>query len=202
MHGWRPAARHGDQIYLQLHGPTHDAAAVGVIAFNAAAAGPLKALHLRDGAAVVHGNAGAIGGAEQGRRAGGPQVDDMHLRSGLGQRQSVGVGGVIVQAKDRALARCDGIAVDVSAYRAAEHDGGLVVAGKHQRALDGTAGHNDGARPHGAHALARDAKGGVGHAGGAALDHTDGIAVVNAKRGAARVQAHAAAGLQLLKHMG
>ena len=40
------------------------------------------------------------------------------------------------------------------------------------------------------------------HAGGAALDHTDGIAVVNAKRGAARVQAHAAAGLQLLEHMG
>ena len=36
---------------------------VGVIAFNAAAAGPLKAVHLRDGAAVVHGNAGAIGGA-------------------------------------------------------------------------------------------------------------------------------------------
>ena len=202
MHRGRPAAGHGDQVYVELHGSAHDAPAGRVITSHPYALGVQAAVHIGHRAAALHRDACAAGRSQQGLGHRAAQVHHIDLRARVGQRQRVGIGRVVVDAKHRALARCHRVAVDVSAHRAREHDAGFVVARKHQRALQRAAGHDDGARAHRAHALAWHAVRRIRHARRRALNHAHGIAVVHAKRGGPREHAHIPRGLQISQHGG
>ena len=202
MHRGRPAARHGDQVYVELHGPAHDAPAGRVITGHPHALGVQATVHIGHGAAALHRDARAAGRCQQVLRHRAAQIHHIDLRARVCQGQRVGIGRVVVDAKHRALARRHRVAVDVSAHRTRQHDAGFVVARKHQRALQRAAGHDDGARTHRAHALARHAVRRIGHARRRALNHAHGIAVVHAKRGGPRKHAHLARGLQIGQHGG
>ena len=200
VHGGRPTARHGHQVHVQLHGATHDGSGGGVVAGNAAALGMQAAVNISHRAAGLHGDTCAGCSRQQAGLHHAAQVHHIDLRSGTRQCQGVSVGGIVVHTKHGAFARCDGIAVDIGAHRAREHDARLVIARKHQRPLNRAAGHDDGVGAHRAHALAWHAVGGVGLARGGAFNHTHGIAVVNAESRGAGQHAHLARGLQFGQH--
>ena len=190
MHGRRPTAGHADQIDVKLQ-------SVGQVGFaHMASAG-----HIGQGHAGHQLDARRPGSALYIGMGLAAQIRYPHLRSSAGQCQRIGIGRVVVDAKQRPLSRCHRVAVDVLTDSVAQHHARFVVAREHQRALNRPAGHHDSSSAHGVLALARNAVCGVGYAWRAALHHADRVAVVNAKRGSAGERTHLAGGSNLTQHL-
>ena len=190
VHGRRPTARHADQIHV-------DPPAVGEVSpSHMAAAG-----HIGQGHAGHQLDARSARGALYIGVGLAAQVRHLYLRSSAGQCQRIGIGRVVVDAKQRPLSRCDRVTVDVLADGVTEHHARFVIAREHQRALNRPAGHHDGPGAHGVLALARNAVLGIGHTWRAALHHADRVAVVDAKRRGAGQGAHLAGDGKLRQHL-
>ena len=124
------------------------------------------------------------------------QVGHRDLSAGTGQGQGIAIGRVVVGGNHGSPARQHAIAVDIGADGAAEHDPRPVVAGKHQRPLQGAAGHHNGLCSHDVQTLAWHTTARVGGAGRGTLDHAHRVAVVKAKGRGPRQQPHPAAGFE------
>ena len=190
VHGGRPTAGHANQIDVKLP-------SVGQVGF----AHMLTAGHIGQGHAGHQLDAcSARSTLHIGVRL-ATQIRYTHLCPRARQSQRVGVGRIVVDAKQRTLPRCDRIAVDVLSNGVAEHHARFVVASEYQWALNRPTGHYDRARAHGVLTLARNAIFSVGHTGCAALHDAHRVAVINAKGGGAGEGTHFAGGFNLRQHL-
>ncbi len=96
------------------------------------------------------------------------------------------VGAVVVGQHDRAAAGAHGVAVEVAAHRARQHDAGPVVLGEHQRPLERAGREHHLARAHLPQALAGQVSGrGRPEVVGHALEQAEIVVVVVGEGGGA-----------------
>ena len=200
MHGRCPAAGHRDQVDLHDFADAGDTPAADIEGRNRALPNPVRTTRLRHRAGLPHVHAGRARLCQQPRAHLAARIRQNDLGASAGQRHGIGVRGIVVGGKHGMAARHHRITVDVRPDRGRQHDAGTVVAGKHQRPLDGAAGHDDVGGAHHVQPLARHTTRCIGQAGCTALDDADRVAVVQPERGRAQQQPHSAGIRQVLQH--
>ena len=129
------------------------------------------------------------GRARPRRRA---EVDERHRRAGGLQVERGAIRAVVVGQHHRAAARAHGVAVEVAAHRARQHDAGPVVLGEHQRPLERAGRQHHLARAHFPEALAGQVRRGAPEVVGDALEQGQIVVVVVGECG--RAGQHAVSG--------
>ncbi len=135
MHGWRQAARHGQQVAIHMDRIIRYLCGIFIDRRNLDPRNALGAAGDGDRMTMHHPDAGSSGRLCQCAAHLGTQIDkDDFGASGL-QRQRCPVGIIIIGEDNGAVAGHHTIAIDIGTDRAGQHHPRQVIAGKDQRAF-------------------------------------------------------------------
>ena len=135
MHGWRQAARHGQQIAIHMERIVEKGGRAVIHRRDLDAGQMLCAAGDTDRMTAVNVDSGGTNGLHQLAAEIAPQIDDNHMRAGPVKRQRRAICIVIVGEHNRSVAGDDAIPVDIGPDRARQHDARQIIAGKHKGAF-------------------------------------------------------------------